>query len=326
VAGKKLIWTKSYGDADIEKKIPADKDTVYRIGWITKMFTAVMLEQLADAGTVHLSDAAEKYLPAIKMVKDRLPGAPSVTLFQLATHTSGMGREPDDVDKYVNGPAAEWEKSLSAALANAHYKDEPGTRFSYSNIGYAALGEALSRAAGESYLNYVPKAIFGPLGMTHTTLVYKPEMASHLSEGYQTGPGGKVDSKLSTQERLEGRGYKVPNGAIYTTVGDLAQFASFLLGDGPDNVLSKSSLERYLTQSPVQADFQLDTGYGLGTFVFHRTGYTAFGHSGSVAGYQAAMYLNRDSEIGTIVLANELGPGTVDSDGMALRMLDLLSK
>src|ERR1700728_686637 len=91
VSGTALVWTKSYGDADMEKKIPADKNTIYRIGSITKMFTALMLEQLADRATVHLSDPVEKYVPEIKAVSDRYADASPITLIQLATHTSGLG-------------------------------------------------------------------------------------------------------------------------------------------------------------------------------------------------------------------------------------------
>jgi CubicO group peptidase (beta-lactamase class C family) len=326
VFGKDLIWTKSYGNADMENKVPADKDTVYRIGSITKMFTVVMLEQLADAGTVHLSDAAEKYLPEVNTVKYRREWAPPVTLFELATHTSGLAREPNDMENYVHGAAVDWEKTLIAALPHAYYQFEPGTHFLYSNIGYATLGAALSRAAGQPYLEYVPKQILEPLGMTHTTLVYRPEMLTHLAKGYQMGPGGKVDSETPMRESLDGRGYKIPNGAIYTTVGDLAKFVSFLLGQGPESVLKRSSLEDYLTQSVVEADSQLKIGYGLGGIVLHRSGYTAFGHDGAVAGYQAGMYLNRSEGVGVIVLANELGPGTLDSDDTALRALDILSR
>jgi hypothetical protein len=113
IAGKQLIWSKSYGDADMEKKTPADQDTVYRIGSITKMFTALMLEQLVEAGKVHLSDPAEKYFPEINTVQGRFPDAPPITLIQLATHTSGLGREPDNTDTYVTG-AVEVKKELLA--------------------------------------------------------------------------------------------------------------------------------------------------------------------------------------------------------------------
>jgi D-alanyl-D-alanine carboxypeptidase len=320
VSGKQLIWTKSYGDADMENRTPADQDTVYRIGSITKMFTALMLEQLVEAGKVHLSDPAEKYFPEIKTVQDRFPGAPPVTLVQLATHTAGLGMEPDDLDTYLKGPVSTWEKTLIAALPHTHYKFEPGTRFSYSNIGFAILGAALARAAGEPYVEYVPQHIFEPLGMTHSALEPNPEMLPHLSKGYEVGPSG-VDAKTPQREHA-GRGYKVPNGAIYTTVGDLARFASFLMGEGPESVLKAASLERFLTQSAVQADFNLSSGYGLGFGVIRRDNYIAFGHSGGVAGYTAMLQINRQAGVGVIVLAN----GPANTGSLALRSLDILSK
>jgi hypothetical protein len=98
VVGKQLIWSKSYGEADMEMKTPANADTVYRIGSITKMFTALMLEQLVEAGKVHFSDPVEKYFPEIKAVQGKFPDAPPITLIQLATHTSGLAREPDNID------------------------------------------------------------------------------------------------------------------------------------------------------------------------------------------------------------------------------------
>jgi len=106
VSGKDLAWTKSYGDADMEKKTAAGADTVYRIGSITKMFTALMLEQLVEAKKVRLSDPVEKYFPEIQQVRDRIPDTPPITLIQLATHTSGLDREPGDTETYVTGPVA----------------------------------------------------------------------------------------------------------------------------------------------------------------------------------------------------------------------------
>ena len=318
-----LVWTKSYGNADMEKKIPADKDTVYRIGSITKMFTAVMLEQLADAGKVHLSDMVEKYFPEVKTVTGRFPDAAPITLIELATHTSGLDREPGNTDTYLHGPVSDWQKTLIAALPHTHYAFEPGTRFFYSNIGFAILGAALARAAGQPYVEYVPQHIFQPLGMAHTALELTPEMRPHLSKGYEATAAGKVDTDASQRDHEQGRGYKVPNGAIYTTVGDLARFCSFLMGQGPDSVLKAATLERNLTQSAVQANFRLTNGYTLGGMVIHRDTYIAFGHGGSVAGYLAGLYVNRQANVGVIVLANS---NVANPDSLALRSLDLLSK
>ena len=323
VSGKDLVWSKSYGDSDMEKKTPADADTVYRIGSISKMFTALMLEQLVEANKVHLSDPVEKYFPEIKLVQDRFPNAPAITLIQLATHTSGLGREPDNTDTYVTGAVADWEKTLIAALPHTHYTLEPGTRYSYSNIGYAILGAALSRAAGEPYLEYVPKHIFQPLGMTHSALERNSQMMPHLAKGYQViGPNGGVDAATAQREHETGRGYKVPNGAIYTTVGDLARFASFLMGQGPENVLKTPSLERFQLQSIVPANMGLTSGYGIGFDVERRDNYVAFGHGGAVAGYTADLLMNRKTGVGVIVLSS----GAVNPGSVSRQALDLLSK
>jgi CubicO group peptidase (beta-lactamase class C family) len=322
VSGKQLVWSKSYGDADREKKIPADVDTVYRIGSITKMFTALMLEQLVDAGKVHLSDPVEKYFPEIKQVKGTFPDAPPITLMQLATHTSGLGREPDDVAIATAGPVSEWEKTLIAALPHLRYEFEPGTRFSYSNMGFAILGVALERAAGEAYTEYVPKHIFTPLGMTHSALEWSPELATRLAKGYDVMGPGKVDSETAQRENENGRGYKVPNGAIYTTVGDLAKFASFEMGQGPDEVLKKTSLDRFQRQTMVPGDIGLTTGYGMGFEVDRMENYVSFGHSGAVAGYNAMLLMNRLKGLGVVVLSN----GAANSSAIAAQALNILSK
>jgi CubicO group peptidase (beta-lactamase class C family) len=322
VSGKSLVWSKSFGEADMEKKTPADADTVYRIGSISKMFAALMLEQLVEANKVHLSDPVEKYFPELKLVQDRFANAPAITLIQLATHTSGLGREPDNTDTYVTGAVADWEKTLIAALPHTHYTLEPGTRYSYSNIGYAILGAALSRAAGEPYLEYVPKHIFQPLGMTHSALERNSQMMPHLAKGYQVMGPNSVDAVTAQREHETGRGYKVPNGAIYTTVGDLARFASFLMGQGPENVLKTPSLERFQLQSIVPANMGLTSGYGIGFEVERRENYVAFGHSGGVAGYTSDLLMNRKTGVGVIVLSS----GAVNPGSVSRQALDLLSK
>jgi CubicO group peptidase (beta-lactamase class C family) len=323
VSGKEVVWSKSYGEADMEKKLAADTDSLYRIGSITKMFTAVMLEQLVEAKKVHLSDPVEKYFPEIKLVQDRFPDAPPITFIQLATHTAGLGREPDDTATYVTGAVKDWEKTLIAALPHTHYILEPGTRFSYSNIGFAILGAALERAAGESYVDYIPKHIFEPLGMRHSALQWNAQMVAHLSKGYVVmGPNGAVDSETAQREHQTGRGYKVPNGAIYTTLGDLALFASFLMGQGPESVLRLSSLESFQLQTIVPADLALSRGYGIGFETERREGYTEFGHNGAVAGYTAELLMNRKSGVGVIVLSN----GAANPAAIGQQMMDILAK
>jgi CubicO group peptidase (beta-lactamase class C family) len=240
VSADRLVFTRSYGYADAEKRMTANEKTIYRIGSITKQFTALMLLQLVEQGKVHLSDPVEKYFPEVNRIQGRFAGAPPITLVQLATHTSGIEREPDS-DVYMTGPVVRWQEILISALPHTKYLYEPGTRFSYSNIGYAILGAALSRAAGQPYVEYVQQKIFAPLGMTHSAFEATQQIRPFLAKGYQVDQGA-IDSETPEREHEEGRGYKVPNGAIYTTVGDLARFLAFEMGHGPQSVLTNEAL------------------------------------------------------------------------------------
>lgn len=312
-----LVWTKSYGYADIEKRILATKDSVYRIGSITKQFTGLMLLQLVEDGKVRLSDPAEKYFPEVNKVQGRIPRAPPITLIQLATMTSGMAREPEDLPTYLKGPVAGWEKVLIAALARTKYQFEPDTHYHYSNIGYAVLGAALSRAAGKPYVDYVQQRIFSPLGMSHTAFEPNSVIRSNLSEGYAVRDG-EVDAETPEREH-QGRGYKVPNGAAYTTVGDLARFVAFELGEGPERVLKKETLKNNFTRVN-SSNGSLTQGYGIGFQISRRGDLLAFGHGGSVAGYNAAAHFDPVSRTGVIVLRN-VGGGKFSVSGLALRAL-----
>ena len=326
VSGDRLVWAKSYGNAEAKISLTANQDTVYRIGSITKMFTGTMLEQLVEAGKVKLSDPVEKYFPEINTVPKKYKDAPPITLLQLATHTSGLSREPDHTAAYVTGEPEDWKKTLIAALPHVHYEFEPGKRYSYSNIGYAVMGAALEEAAGQLYLEYLPQHIFVPLGMTHTSLVLTPEVQSHLAKGVQMNLVGSLSSAESDMENRTGRGYKVPNGAIYTTVGDMAKFASFLMGKGPTDMISPSKLLRYQNQYVVPTDEPGVGGYGLGIMFIRERRFIAAGHSGAVSGFSAALYMNREAGVAVVVLSSAIGKGAVNVDQLALRALDALSK
>jgi CubicO group peptidase (beta-lactamase class C family) len=311
VSGSQLAWSKSYGYADMEKKEPATTEFVYRVGSITMQFTALMLLQLEQEGKVHLSDPVEKYFPEVNKIPARFPGAPPLTLVQLATHTSGLASEPDDLSIYGKGPVSDWEKSLIAALPHTKYIAEPGTRVVYSNIGYAILGAALSRAANQPYVQYMQQRIFAPLGMTSTAFDASSQLAPRLSKGY-VFEGGKVDAKVPESEH-QGRGYKVPNGGLYTTVPDLARFVAFEMGYGPTAVLKKESLENNFERLIVLADERpsyLASGYGIG-FRFRVHGdRLIWGFAGGTPGYEARADFDTTTHTGVIVLRN-IGGRTV---------------
>ena len=302
VSGAELVWTKSYGFADMEKKVMATKDSVYRIGSITKQFTALMLLQLAEKGTVRRSDPVEKYLPEVSQLQGRFSGAPPITLAQLATMTSGLAREPEDLPTYLKGPVSQWEEVMISALPRTKYDFEPDTRYQYSNIGYAILGAALSRATGEPFMDYVKERMFDPLGMTHTAFEPNPQIQKYITKGYYVTNSGEVDAETPAKQHA-GRGYKVPNGAMYTTVGDLAKFVSFELGEGPESVLSKKALRENFSRVN-SATGNLTSGYGIGFRLSRHGNLVVYGHGGGVSGYSASALFDRVSKTGIIVLRN----------------------
>ena len=307
VSGPELVWTKSYGLADVENGKQANTATVYRIGSITKQFTALMLLQLVAQGKVHLSDPVEKFFPEVNRIKGKYPGAPPITLIQLATHHSGLSEEPEDVEKFTIGPVSQWEQTLIAALPKLKYEQEPDTHFIYSNIGYAILGAALSRAAGESYTDYIQEHIFGPLGMAHTRFEPNDQTILALAKGYVLHDG-VADPKQAAEDLKSGRGYKVPNGAVFTTVSDMARFVSFEMGYGPESVLSKT----VLMESQAQMFWAQDDaamGYGIGLMLVRKGDVVALGHGGLVAGFLSGEYFDPSSHLGVIFLRNAEGHG-----------------
>ena len=303
VQERKLIWTKSYGYADIEKKELANKDTVYRIGGMTAKFTGLMLLQLVEAGKISLNDPVEKYFPEINTIQHHEPSDPPVTFYQLALHTSGIANEPDDMATYTRGPVSSWEQTLIAALPHTKFVALPGAKYVYSNVGTALLGAALSRVAGEPYTTYVDKKIFTPLGMKHTS--FEPNAATRptLAKGYVV-TGDKADGAIPEREH-EGRGYKVPSGAVYTTVGDLARYISFELGQGPESVLKKQTLENnYQRIEKLKRPVDEIIGYGVGFQEMGCGEISIIGYGGFVPGYHARSDFYWPAGLGLIVLRN----------------------
>jgi CubicO group peptidase (beta-lactamase class C family) len=323
VAGPQLVWTRSLGFADIKAGRLANRNTVYRIGSITKPFTAVMLMQLVAAGKVQLSDPVERYLPEVQQLASKPQGAAPFTFLQLSTMTAGLAREPNEAGPFWTGPVSGWEKKLLAAVPHTRYISFPGTEYSYSNIGYAILGAALARAAGQPYTEWQRVHIFRPLGMDRTRFEVDATIESDLAVGYEVRSDGTLDDQIAPQEARDGRGYKVPNGAIFTTVDDLARFVAFELGRGPESVLPRQILDDAFAGIVVTDASQAD-GYGLGFMAKRRDDYSFLGHAGSVPGYRAAMYYHRTYQLGVVVFRN-VGGGRQNPDRLALDILSLLA-
>ena len=323
VTERGLEWTRSYGLADVATRRRADRTTVYRIGSLTKMFTGLMLQQLVAAGTVRLDDPVARHYPEIREVAGHATLAKPITLWQLATMTSGLAREPHASGPFWTGPVEEWESILRDALPHTAIESPPGTRYSYSNVGYVILGAALARAAGVPYVRWQEERILRPLGMHHTAFDRDARIAAAAATGYDIRQDGRVDGTQAARETLLGRGYKVPNGALFTTVEDLARFARFLLTEGPPALLPPGRLDRVL-QATVPAPPEPDAAYATGFAIMRRDGMTLVGHNGGVSGHVASMYLDRAQRRGVIVLRNATG-GRVRTDQLAFDLMRQLA-
>jgi CubicO group peptidase (beta-lactamase class C family)/dienelactone hydrolase len=298
VIGDSLVRAIAKGYADLRTRTPVTQDVVFRIGSITKQFTALMLLQLVESGRVALTTPVERLVPEARVLGRFFPNATPITLFQLATHTSGLAREPDD-GALSQGSSLRWDTLVVRGLSRTPILAEPGTAYRYSNFGYALLGLALSRAAGESYESYVERRILRPLRMTHTG--FRAPSNSRLAVGYDASLG-TPDDRVPTREH-SGRGYKVPNGALYSTVADLARFIAFETGGGPDSVLPRASLDDNYTRLSY-VNRRLTDASGLGFVIVRDGDLTVYGHAGTVAGYDAITGFDPERRLGVVVLRN----------------------
>jgi CubicO group peptidase (beta-lactamase class C family) len=255
--------------------------------------------RLVDRGLLDLDDPVERYLPEIRQVPEYRDSTP-ITFRHLASHTSGLVREPLLRDAAA-GPIEGWEHKILASIPHSRQRWEPGTQYSYSNIGFGILGLAVSRAAGVPFTVLVDSLIFRPAGMETATFVVTPDVAPHVALGYENDEDGTIDAEQPALEH-RGRGYKVPNGGVYASVHDLARFIDLVSGVLADSVLSGEALGEILT---IQTPEGPTEGYGLGfSLRVFDDGSRVAGHSGSVAGYTANIQFDPDAQVGVILLRN----------------------
>lgn len=287
-----VIWAGAFGYAKMEKEVPADTNNIYRIGSITKTFTATLLMQLVEEGKIKLDDPVESYLPEIKNLKD-YDKYSKITFRELASHTAGLKREPDLHGADV-GPLDQWEQKVLACIPKTSYNSKPGEQFLYSNIGFAMLGLAISRATGVPYMQMVQQRILDPLHMTDTYFALPDDKLPRLAQGMSNGKG-EVNVDLPVRE-LKGRGYRVPNGGIYSTPRDLAKFAMSLMG--------KPALLNAKSRKQMQEVPPSGGKYGLGLILYKNADLDVIGHDGSVPGYTSEMAIDLPSGYAVILMRN----------------------
>ncbi|GAA3478810.1 serine hydrolase domain-containing protein [Streptomyces yanii] len=291
----RIVWNGSRSCVDGHAP---DSDTQFRIGSLTKTFTAVLVLRLRDEGLLDLDDPLEKHLPGT--------GIGGVTVLQLLGHSAGLSAE---------SPAPWWERTpgtlrpgLADVLGEQTRMHPPGRRHHYSNPGYSVLGALIEAVRGASWAEVLQREILEPLGMRRTST--RPQ-APHAG-GWAVHPW--ADAMLP--EPAEDLGLMAPAGQLWSTTADLLRFAAFLV-EGDDRVLGAASVEEMRAPSTPSKFGPGEGAYGLGLQVVQKSGRTLLGHTGSLPGFLATLWFSIEDDVAVVVLTNATsGPlvGTIAAD------------
>lgn len=288
----KLHWSKGYGYADLETKTPVEADkTIFRIGSITKVFTATAVMQLVDEGKVNLDEEINKFLNDKLAYRNGVP----VTLHHLLPHSEGFreipGRRTSSADKIL--PLRVF---LKDRLVQDHYAGELGT---YGTYGMALSGLLVENISGMPYRDYLQKKLFAPLQMTHTNATDIPEEnKKFFATGYDYS--GEEYKKMAFEYY-----HTFPASDVNSTATDMASFMLMLLNDGryrDKRILSPHSATQMKT-TQFRNDPRL-VGYTNGLFESTINGTKAVYHGGVMDGYASLMYLWPEKNLGLFMVCN----------------------
>lgn len=313
--GPDEIFQDSYGYARLATRQPVDENTTFHWASITKTFTAIAIMQLRDHGRLKLDDPALKYIPELSVVHDPYGLVGAITIRQLLTHSAGF-RNPTwpwsgDQPWYPFEPT-KWSQ-IVAMLPYTEVKFPPGSRFSYSNLGYVFLGQIIERLSGDDYEVYVDKNILKPLQMYHSYFDKAPySLLPYRSASYQL-----KDGKLTELPFDFDTGITVSNGGLNAPLGDMVKYLKFLLGEPAsdpvyDEVLKRSSLEE-MFQPQLKVAASADTpangpdnkdSIALGFFVRREAGVRLIGHAGEQNGFSSHFYVAPESRRAYVVAYN----------------------
>jgi CubicO group peptidase (beta-lactamase class C family) len=288
------VASRATGIANKVTGAPITLNTRFNLGSMNKMFTAVAIAQLAQAGRLSFDDVISKHLPdySNKEVADK------VTIHQLLTHTSGMAMYWNE--KFM----AQREKLLTVAahlplFASDPLSFKPGEKFQYSNSGYMVLGAIIEKVSGQDYYSYVRDHVYKPAGMNETGFYEPGKETANLAIGYtRMGPDGKplAEARDNTGTR-EARGG--PAGGGYSTVGDLAKFHMALRG----YKLLNEEYSKLITTGKVDAGGPIGRyAYGFSDKVFD--GKHIVGHNGGSPGIAANFEMYPELGYTSVILMN----------------------
>jgi CubicO group peptidase (beta-lactamase class C family) len=321
IADGDLAWFHGHGLADLAAKTPISENTVFRIASLTKTFTAVAVMQLWEQGLVDLDAPANDYLRTFRLVPAK-PSLSHATVRHLLTHTAGVGywRRLSDLLQPGVGSGDRARRSGAQPLANYYRRGllvevEPGTKWAYSNHGFAALGQIVEDVSGQPLDRYLRDRIFDPLGMEHTDLIRSERVRPHLATGYVLRSHGLKEVADREVPTLGG-------GGMYSTTADIARYVAALLRMAAKD--QGSILRPETVATMFRPHFQPDPrvpGMGLAFELGEEGGQQTAGKTGILSGFHSAMSLAPEQGIGILVFSNT---GGLDGRGAPIPLATML--
>jgi len=282
-----------------------DGDSMFEIGSTTKVFTALLLAEMAERGEVSLDDPISKFLP--KSVTAPTHDGKEITLRHLAQHTSGLPRLPENFEpKDPNNPYADYSAELLHAFLSKHKLARGvGEKYEYSNLGMGLLGHLLALKTGKDYETLVTERICKPLGMGDTRIALSPEMKKRLATGYDAEGNPTANWDLPT---LAGA------GALRSTANDLLKFLAANFGSGGTEL----SAAMRKTHSAHAETPMSNVKIALGWHVHVADGAEIFWHDGGTGGYRSFIGFDPKNKLGVVVLGNSVE----DLNDIGMHLLD----
>lgn len=280
-----------------------DEQTVYEIGSITKVFTALLLADMAVRGEVGLDDPVQRWLPGSVRVPRR--DSLEITLRLLASQRSGLPRLPDNLaPANPQNPYADYDSVRLFAFLNGYtLPRSPGARYEYSNLGAGLLGYALARRVGTSYEDLVLRRVALPLGLASTRITLTEDMRARLARGH----AGEREAANWDLDALAGA------GALRSTAADMTRFLAAAMG------LVRTPLDSaFRLTEQAQADAGPGMRIGLGWHVMQRGATRIVWHNGGTGGYRSFIGFDPARRIGVVVLSNS----TEAADDVGFHALD----
>ena len=277
----KVLLSKGYGFADLEWDIPNSPSTKFRLGSITKQFTAACILLLEERGKLKVEDPVKKYMPDAPAAWDK------ITIFNLLTHASGIPSFTGFPDYRSTEATPATPEQLVARFRDKPLEFQPGEKWNYSNYGYVLLGYLIEKISGQSYSDFVQQNIFTPLGMKDSGYDSNSAIIMHRASGYTQSPGGPVNAGFIHMS------IPFSAGALYSTAEDLLRWEEGLFGG---KLLSAASLQKMTT--PFKEDYAF--GLGVRTVKNHKI----IDHGGGIEGFNTELAYYPDDKLVVAVLGN----------------------